>query len=146
MLASYFPSTSLNAPRKRECFDPTAESIVLPMQKKKKAAAKRDRASNVTVVMLKEYSSSIPKGKVRQNLAATGRILSVRFSRCMSGQEVTNQLIRTFKVAKFVVLECDSSGHNLIRCADQLLDGEKAVDRKGTLYLCESTHKRYCHP
>ena len=139
VLASYFPSTS--APRKREYprFDPSAQSIVLPMQKKKKAAiTKRERPSNITVVMMKEYCTSIPKGKVRQKLAAKGRILSVRFSRSMSCQEVTNQIIRTFKVAKFVLLECDSTGHNLIRCADQSLDGEKTVDRKGALYLCES--------
>ena len=94
----------------------------------------------LSVVMMKEYCSSIPKGKVRQKLAATNHILSVRFSRSTNGQKVTN---RTFKVAHLVVLQCDSTRHNLIRCADQLLDGEKAIDRKGALYLCESlnSHK-----
>ena len=138
VLSTYFPST--NAARKRDIarFDPAAESIVLPLQKKKKAATKRERPSNIITIMMKEYSPSIPKGKVRQKLASQGRILSVRFSRSMSAQEVSNQLIRTFKVASFVVLDCDSTGHSLVRCADQLLDGEKAVDRKGALYLCES--------
>lgn len=108
------------------------------MQKKKKAATKRQRPSNITVIMMKEYSSTIPKGKLRQRLSTRGRILSLRFSRNMSNLEVKNQIIRAFKVPEYVVLECDSTGHNLIRAADQTLDGEKVVDRKGALYLCEN--------
>ena len=87
--------------------------------------------------MMKEYSSTIPKGKMRQKLTSKGRILSLRFSRCMSNLEVKNQIIRTFKVSEFVVLECDGTGHNLVRAADQTIDGETVVDRKGKLYLCE---------
>ena len=84
-----------------------------------------------------EYSSTIPKGKRREQLTSTGRILSLRFSRSMSNLEVKNQIIRAFQVSEFVVLECDSTGHNLIRAADQKIDGETVVDRKGALYLCE---------
>ena len=136
-MASYFPT---NTSQKRDHsqslhFNPTAESVVLPLQKKKKAATKRERPSNVTVIMMKEYSCSIPKGKVRQRLASEGRILNIRFSRRMSSQEVSNQIIRSFKVASFIVLGCDGSGHNITRCADQLLDGEIGVDRKGALSL-----------
>lgn len=87
--------------------------------------------------MMKEYSSSIPKGKVREKLALKGQILSLRFTRTTSSQEVRNQIICAFKVAKFVVLDCDSTGHNLIRSADQSVDGEKVVALKGGLYLCE---------
>ena len=135
-LSSYFPSSYANAARKRS-FDPSTECVVLPMQKKKKAATKKQRPSNITVVMMKEYSSTIPKGKRRERLTSKGRILSLRFSRSMSNLEVKNQIIRTFQVSEFVVLECDSTGHNLIRAADQTIDGETVVDRKGALYLCE---------
>ena len=55
----------------------------------------------------------------------------------MSSQEIRNKIIHAFKVAKFVVLECDSTGHNLIKSADQSVDGEMVVARKGGLYLCE---------
>ena len=55
----------------------------------------------------------------------------------MSNLEVKNQIIRAFQVPEFVVLECDSTGHNLIRAADQKIDGETVVDQKGALYLCE---------
>ena len=98
------------------------------MQKKKKAAIKRQRPNNVTVVMMKEYSSTIPKGKVRQKLASN---LSLRFTCTMSSQEIRNKIIHAFKVAKFVVLECDSTGHNLIKSADQSVDGEMVVAHKG---------------
>ena len=87
--------------------------------------------------MMKEFSHKIPKGQIRQRLASKGRILSLRISRSMSHQEVKNQIIRAFKMNEFTVLECDSTGHNLIKAADQTIDGEKAVDRKGALYLCE---------
>lgn len=56
----------------------------------------------------------------------------------MSNLEVKNQIIRAFKVPEYVMLECDGTSHNLIRAADQTLDGEKVVDRKGALYLCEN--------
>ena len=78
-LSSYFPSSYANAARKWS-FDPSTECVVLPMQKKKKAATKRQRPGNITVIMMKEYSSTIPKGKRRERLTSKGRILSLRFS------------------------------------------------------------------
>ena len=55
----------------------------------------------------------------------------------MSHQEVNNSIIRAFKVDNYVVLDCDSTGHNLIKTADQCIDGEKVVERKGGLCLCK---------
>ena len=85
--------------------------------------------------MMKEFSPKIPKGQVRQRLASKGRILSLRLSRYMSSQEIKRQIMRTFKVQNFVVLECDNTSHSLIRAADQSVDGEKVVGRKGGLYV-----------
>lgn len=36
------------------------------------------------------------------------------------------------------MLQCDGTGHNLIKAADQSVDGEAVVNRKGGLYLCEN--------
>ena len=55
----------------------------------------------------------------------------------MSSLEAKNQIIRAFKVDKFVLLECDNRRHSLIKASDQTINGDKAVDRKGGLYLCE---------
>ena len=124
-MATYFPSTSTGGKRSIEPFDPVSESVVLPKQKKKKAAIKRQRQSNITVIMMKEYCTVIPKGKARQKLSSKGRIQSLRFSRIMSNLEVENQIIRAFKVTNFIVLDCDNTGHNLIKAAEQKIDGEK---------------------
>ena len=118
-------------------FDPLAESIVLTKQKMRKAAISRQRSTNITVIMMKEYSSAIPKGKVRQKLASKGQIQTLRFTRTMTNLEVKKHITDTFKVKSFVVLDCDNTGHNLVKCANQLINGEKVVDRKGELYLCE---------
>ena len=132
-LSSFFPSAS--STRKIAAFDPAAESIVLSKQRKKKAAIKRKRPSKIAVVMLDEYRSAIPKGKYRQKLAAKGKIQSILFNRSMSAREVKNIIIRAFGVDKYIVHDVDSTGHCLIRCADQLVDGDAIVDRKGALYL-----------
>lgn len=132
-LASFFPSSS----RAQKPFDPAAHSVVRDRQMKKKAAIKRQRDSTMTVVMMDHYSPSIPKGKNRQKLASKGKIQSIKFNRGMSYQEVKNKIIRAFSVNDFVVLDCDTSGHSLIKCEDQHIDGEKVIGRKGGLYLCK---------
>ena len=138
-LAKYFPSgSSYKAERKTSTgFDPLAESVVKDRQLKKKGAIKRQRPSSITVVMMDQYCSSIPKGKVRRKLASKGKVQSIKFTRSMTHQEVKNCIIRAFKIDSFVVLDCDSTGHNLIKTADQQIDGEKVVGRKGGLYLCK---------
>jgi hypothetical protein len=136
-LSAYFPSR--NKLVKSPPFDPSAESVVTVKHSKKKRGIKRMRPTKVTVVMLDEFRSSIPKGKYRQKLASKGKIQSVLFERLMSPQEVKNTIIRAFGVNDFVVLDCDSTGHSLIRCADQLIDGERIVERKGGLYLCKES-------
>ena len=129
-LAAFFPGS-----KRRVDFDPSAESIVLSRQKKKKAAIKRQRSTTISVIMLEKYSSTIPKGILRKRMAAKGKIQGIKFTREMSFQEVKNKIIRAFEVDTFVVLDCD--GHNLIKCAEQSINGEKVVDRKGGLYLCK---------
>ena len=87
-LARIFPSSS--KPRAIEkAFDPAAECVVSGQQKKKKAAIRpKQRTISISVVMMKKYSSIVPKGKERHNLAAEGRILNMKLTRGMSAKEV----------------------------------------------------------
>ena len=134
-LAKFFPSSSKKSDKG---FDPTGTSVVLPQQKKKKAAIKpKQRPVNATVVMLKKFSTCVPKGKLRQQLAAEGRILNMKFHREMTADEVKRKILGSFQVSKYTLLECDNTGHNLVRCSDQDIDGVSVVQRRACLYLCE---------
>ena len=132
MLARMFPS-SRSAPKKRS-FDPTADCLALPAQKKKKAF--RAKPSNVTVVMMPEFRHDVPKGKRRADLKKANRIQVVQLSRSMSPQQVKNAIVKAFKRERWTVLECSQQGI-LSRSCSQSLDGKSAVSRKGSLYLCE---------
>ena len=133
VLGSLFPATR----KRHESFDPTAECI----QKKKKAVIRcHNKPSNITVVLLKEFSSIVPKGKRRKVLASRGRMKQVRFLRLMSPLEVKNAILRIFKdlnVTSFIVLDMAESGRTLVQAENQNIDGESAVNRRGCLYLCE---------
>ena len=37
----------------------------------------------------------------------------------------------------FVLLDCDTTGQNLVKSANQMLNGESIVNQKEGLYLCE---------
>ena len=115
-LASHFSAKSL------------AQSSAHGWKRRKSNA--RIRPTKVTVVLLEKYSASVPKGKIRQDLASRGRILSIRFHRGMSSQDVQEKIEES---PSFTFLECDS-GHHLIKAAEQELNGEDVVTRKGSLY------------
>lgn len=143
-LGSLFP-----AARKRPeayCFDPTAECIVLPQQKRKKSAIKsHNKPSTVTVVLMKEYTCIVPKGKRRQVLASRGRVKQVKLQQKMKPVEVKDAILRVFKdlhISSFVDLNTVDSGHTLVRAEEQEIDGEYAVNRRGSLYLCEKLEVR----
>ena len=136
-LAKFFPSTKSKS--SGGSFDPTADCVVLGQQKKKKAAIKpKQRPISISVVMMKKYSPIVPKGKKRQQLAAQGRILNMKVTREMSSEEIQSKINRAFEVSEYTVLECDSSGHNLLKCCDQEIDGDAVAQRRGCLYLCET--------
>ena len=79
--------------------------------------------------------ASIPKGELRQELASTDRIMSLRLH--MSPEQVKQEIGRAFNTEIFTCLECDNTRHNLVKAAYQYVTGEDAVGRKGCLYLCE---------
>lgn len=109
-------------------FDP---SIVHSKKKKKKS-----RPSSVPVVMLKNFSRAIPKGRFREKLVSQGRIQTLRVQREMSSSEIRSKITKVFDVVDYTVLECDGSGHGLLKSAEQDADGEY-VALRSSLYLCE---------
>ena len=69
--------------------------------------------SALSVAMLKKYSPIVPKGKLRQQLAARGSILNIKFFRVMTADEVKGKIMGAFQVSEYAVLECDSFGAQL---------------------------------
>lgn len=143
-LAKFFPAYQQKV---GQSFDPTAECVALERQKKKKSAIKQQRKvkqASVTVIMMEKFSPSIPKGNARKRLSSCGRMKSIRLSRDMSAEEVKGKILQVFNCTDFTLLECDSS-QTLCKCDDQNIDGERAVERKGALYLCENTPTKVIH-
>ena len=104
--------------------------------KRKKTKSAKERPTKVTVVLLNKFSSCVPKGKIHRELAESGRIISIRFTRTMSSESIREKIEGAFAVNNFTVLECNSNGHQLVKAADQDIHGEELVSRKGCLYLC----------
>ena len=119
-------------------FPSRADNIISKGYLKRKKSLKNERPTKVTVVLLEKFSSCVPKGKARQELASSGRIMSIRFTRSMSSQSIREKIEGAFGTKCFTVLECDSTGHQLIKAAEQDISGYYVVLRKGCLYLCES--------
>lgn len=88
--------------------------------------------------MMKTYRTIMPKRSERKQLESQGRLKQFKILRSASDTEIHNLINRAFNVSSFTVLETDSSGHNLLKCAIQCVDGEFAVSRRGCLYLCET--------
>ena len=64
--------------------------------------------------MMKNYHPNVPKGKARQRLASEGRMLNMKVTRSMNGRAVHDKILQGFKVSKYTILECDSSGHEVM--------------------------------
>ena len=120
-------------------FNPNADCVVIGEQRKKKAAIKKrpSRPVNVSVVMMKNFSPIVPKGKIRQELVTTGKIQTMRVTKETSSSVIQEKIVKAFDVLQYTVLECDSTGHGLLKSSEQEVDGEYMAQRRGSLYLCE---------
>ena len=94
--------------------------------------------SAVTVVMLKNYQSRIPRGECRQYLSDNNRVQRVNINRDMSPDEIKDIILSTFKCADFTILECAKGGY-LLKSTDIELTSQMAIDRRGALYICENS-------
>ena len=138
ILGRLFPSSSS---RKRQTppFDPKNVSCSSNAHSKKKAFDTKGRAVSVQVVLLRQLCQSIPRGKHRTSLRNAGRIQTVKLTRSMTPSEVSQQINRIFG-------HLTSNGWDVLDCSDnylsvsqnQILDGNRAINRKGCLYLCTS--------
>lgn len=134
-LAKCFPSSSTT---KKSGFDPNADCVVIQAQKKKKAAIKgKQRPISITVVMLRSYLPTVPKGKMRKNLASEGRIQNIGVTRDMTNLQVRNKIVRAFGIASFSFLEVDSTGR-LVKISCDSFNGEAAAQHRGSLYVYET--------
>lgn len=132
-LATYFPCGKM-----RPKFDVSKNCVAVKNKKTTPAKGKGiQRPMTVSVVLMKEYSPLVPKNKDRQKLTSEGRILSIKVTRNMSSQEIKNLIIRAFQITEYTVLECDDTGHNLLRRIDQSINGNDIMNLRGALYLCE---------
>ena len=114
--------------------------VVIGEQRKKNAAFPKrpSRPISTSVVMMKEFSPVAPKGKVRQYLVLKGKIQTMRITKDTLSALVREKIEKAFDVAQFTALECDGTGHGLLKSSQQEIDGEFLVQRRGSLYLCES--------
>ncbi len=87
----------------------------------------------LTVVMLKKFASQIPKGQVRQRLAKSGKIQTIRVHRDMPESQLREKISSVFKCASdFTVLGVD--GSNLCKQSEQAIDGSAVLEHK-CLYM-----------
>ncbi len=142
-LAKLFPSSSgskLKLPAKRSAaFDPTAECVAAPQQKKKKAAVQVIRPVSRDVILMKQIPTSVPKLNQRKDLKRELRQQTLLFTRRMSSLQVNNVIVRGFrhlKVTGVVHLECGKDLKFHI-AENQEPDGTVILSRRGTLYLSQ---------
>ncbi|KAF3980599.1 MAG: hypothetical protein HFP76_01265, partial [Methylococcales symbiont of Iophon sp. n. MRB-2018] len=93
--------------------------------------------SAVTVVMLKNYQTRVPRGECRQYLTQNNRVQKISISRNMTPAEIKAKIVAAFKCTSFKVLECAKGGY-LLKAADEELTSQLAIERRGALYLYEA--------
>ena len=129
-LSKLFPSTSKKFNPLSECTATSAHA------KKKKFSTGTSKLSAVTVILLKNYQTRVPKGDYRQELIHDNRVKKVELNRRMTPSEVNKAIVDKFGCKGFAVLDCVKGGYLLKN--DQQLTSSMAIDRRGALYLYET--------
>ena len=137
-LSNLFPSSRATSSSKR-VFDPTADCVALPQQKKKKAAGAAMRATCREVVLMKAFRKMVPIKKLRSELKTERRIQSLQFNRAMTPSAVKEVIMDGFKhIQGFCSYQyLQNSSSNLSVASNQEFNGAAVIDRRGALYLCE---------
>ena len=137
-LSTLFGSSSQHKRPQKDVFDPTDTCLAEPARKKKKAF--RSKPSNITVVVLPQFVSYVPRGKKREQLKRDNRLKVLSFERRMTPKQVQEVIKKGFanlKLETWTYLDCSADGM-LSKVESNDVDGEKVVSRKGSLYLCQS--------
>ena len=140
VLSNLFPSSGSGS-RKRPVFDPHDECIAGPSHSKKKKFAKptqktSPKLASIEVVALKKFQTRLPKGRERKKLLREGRIIKIKLSRDMTAEQVKQRITENFEdLPGFSYLEVEDG---YLARSDMDFNGEKAVNRRGALYICQT--------
>ena len=141
-LSRLFPSSS-SRKRPTPAFDPKAECVAAALQRKKKATGTSGRPSNVVVFMLPKPTANVPRGKHRSQLDTIGRRKTLKFSRNMSHEQVSNTIRRGFAgivmQGSFKFLDCVDN--KLQISEEQQPDGSTIINRKSAVYLMQTAEQ-----
>ena len=119
-------------------FNPRAKCVAKEAHEKKKKFEGASKDSAVTVVMLKNYQTRVPRGEYRKYLANNNRVQKININRNMAPEEVREKILLAFKCTSFEYLECAKGGY-LLKAIGQNLTSQLAIERRGALYLCEDS-------
>jgi len=141
-IATLFPACSVSSSKRRK-FDPTEECVADTQHKKKKAsnAKYKGRAKALTVVVLKEMPTTIPRGPLQKRLEATGCKKDLYFHCIMSEKEVNDVILDGFEnigIKRFRYL-MSMKDNTFAVAKKQGLDGNAIIQLagSGSIYLQE---------
>jgi len=97
------------------------------------------RLAAVNIVMMKRFTSKVPKGGKRRQLLKQGRIKTLYISKDADHQHIHRKIETAFGTPNFFILDC-CNGHILSRSSQKVIDGDFALQRRGCLYLCEVSY------
>ena len=140
VLATLFPACASSTKNKKRKFDPKDECIVAGQHRCKQSASQsKGRSKQITVVLLSNIPSSIPKGAAHEQLKKKGKVREVPFQRYMSEEEVKEVLIEDFECLSYSEVQFLQSHKNnsLSIAMVQDLDGIGVIFLAGcgSLYL-----------
>ena len=123
-----------------QAFDPTADCMALPAQKKKKAS--RPKPAKVEIFLLPKLEQKIPRKNHRKALKEANRCKTITVTRHMSTTQVKNVVLREFardfpSLKDFLALERVSN--NYLKCSSCDLDGNAIANKRGIVYICEKS-------
>ena len=140
VLSGLFPSCQSV---KKMKFDPLDQCVVAEQQRRKKSASKgKGRSKLVTVVVLNEIPSCIPKGATREHLRKIGRIKEIAFQRYFDEEEVEKILTENFSSLGEIDLQYlqPHKKNYLTIASNQKLNGIGIIElaKSGSLYMKSS--------
>ena len=143
-LSQLFPSSSTSRKRPIPTFDPKGECAAASQQRKKKASGNSGRPSNVVVVVMPKLVTNVPRGRHRTQLETLGRKKTLKFTRNMTTQQVSDTIRRGFHTiliqgTSWKYLDCVDN--KLSVSNEQSPDGNAIVGRKSALYLVQTTEE-----
>ena len=137
VLSGLFPSCQSV---KKMKFDPLDQCDVAEQQRCKRSASKgKGRSKLVTVVVLNEIPSCIPKGATREHLRKIGRIKEIAFQRYFDEEEVEKILTENFSSLGEIDLQYlqPHKKNYLTIASNQKLNGIGIIElaKSGSLYM-----------